>query len=72
MSSDRKLDFRWLGLYEIYSANNDKGYFKLKEIGLDRVYLKGTFLGSRLKLFFKREQYLYSLDDLVSEPNNKD
>jgi hypothetical protein len=71
ISSDRKLDFRWLGPYEIYSANNDKGYFKLKEMGPDGVHLKGTFAGSRLKLFFKRERYLYSPDDIDSEPDNE-
>ena len=71
MSFNKKLDFRQLGPYKIYSTNNDKQYFKLKEIGPDSVYLKGTFTGSRLKLFFKRARYLYSLDDLVLEPNNK-
>jgi hypothetical protein len=31
------------------------------------VLLRGTFSGSRLKLFFKRQRYFYSPDDEVSE-----
>ena len=52
MSSNRKLDFRWLGPYQIYVASKDKGYYKLKELRPDRVLLRGTFLESRLKLFY--------------------
>ena len=33
------------------------------------MILKGTFLRSRLKLFLQREQYFYSLEDEISEPN---
>jgi hypothetical protein len=69
MSSRRKLDFRWLGPYQIYSANKEKGYYKLKELGPDGALLRGTFSGSRLKLFYQREQYFYSPDDVVSSPN---
>jgi hypothetical protein len=66
MSSSRKLDFRWLGPYEIASANLVKGYYRLKELGPDGVLLRGTFSGSRLKLFFQRERYFYSPKDVLS------
>ena len=46
----------------------EKGYFTLKELRLDSIALRGTFTGNRLKLFFKRKKYLYSLDDEVSIP----
>ena len=51
MSSSRKLNFRWLGPYKIYATNKEKGFYRLKELRPNRVLLKGTFLGSRLKLF---------------------
>ena len=52
MSLRRKLDFRWLGPYQIYSANKEKGYYRLKELKPDRALLRGTFSKSRLKLFY--------------------
>ena len=70
MSSRRKLDFRWLGPYQIYSANKEKGYYRLKELGPDGALLRGTFSGSRLKLFHQRERYFYSPDDAVSSPDS--
>ena len=71
MSSSRKLDFRWLGPYQIYSANKEKGYYKLKELGPDGALLRGTFSGNRLKLFYKREKFFYSPEDEVSEPHSE-
>ena len=70
MSSRRKLDFRWLGPYQIYSANKEKGYYRLKELGPDGALLRGTFSRSRLKLFYQRERYFYSPDDAVSSPDS--
>ena len=52
MSLRKKLDFRWLGLYQIYSVNKKKGYYRLKEFRPDRALLRGTFSRSRLKLFY--------------------
>lgn len=40
-------------------------------MGSDGITLRGTFAGSRLKLFFKRERYLYSPDDIDSGLNNE-
>jgi hypothetical protein len=54
-------------------ANNKKGYYYLKELGLDRPKLRGTFTRNRLKLFYKRDRFFYSLDDNISlsdEPSN--
>ena len=70
MSLRKKLDFRQLGLYQIYSANKEKGYYRLKELGSDRALLYRTFSGSRLKLFYQRERYFYSPDDAVSSPDS--
>jgi len=70
MSLRRKLDFRWLGPYQIYSANKEKGYYRLKELKPDRALLRRTFSRSRLKLFYQRERYFYSLDDAVSSPDS--
>jgi len=52
MSSRKKLDFRWLRLYQIYSANKEKGYYRLKELRLNEALLRRTFFKSRLKLFY--------------------
>ena len=52
MSSRRKLDFRWLGPYQIYSANKEKGYYRLKEFKPDKALLYKTFFKNRLKLFY--------------------
>ena len=72
MSSSRKLDFRWLGPYQIKAVNKEKGYYRLKELGPDGPTLKGTFSGSRLKLFFQREHYFYSPEDVLSpEPTSE-
>ena len=43
ISLRRKLDFKQLRPYQIYSINKKKGYYKLKELGLDRVLLRRTF-----------------------------
>ena len=69
MSLCRKLDFRWLGPYEIFYINKEKGYYKLKELGPNRAYLRRTFSGSRLKLFYQREHYFYSPKDVISSFN---
>jgi hypothetical protein len=66
MSSHRKLDFRWLGPYEISYANKEKGYYKLKELRPNGAHLRGTFSGNRLKLFYQREHYFYSPKDIIS------
>jgi hypothetical protein len=66
MSSNRKLDFRWLGPYQILHANTEKGYYHLKELGPDGPKLRGTFAGSRLKLFHKRQRFFYSPEDELS------
>jgi hypothetical protein len=52
MSLQRKLDFRWLGPYQIYSVNKEKDYYKLKELGPNKALLRRTFSRSRLKLFY--------------------
>jgi len=52
MSSYKKLDFKWLGPYQIYNANKEKGYYRLKELKPDRALLYRTFSKSRLKLFY--------------------
>jgi hypothetical protein len=70
MSLRKKLDFRWLGLYQIYNANKEKGYYRLKELGPDGALLRRTFFRSRLKLFYQKERYFYSLDDAVSSPDS--
>jgi len=48
----KKLDFKWLRLYQIYNVNKEKGYYKLKELGLNKALLYKTFFKSRLKLFY--------------------
>ena len=65
-SSDRTLDFRWLGPYEIAEVNS-KGYYILKELGNDGPQLRGTYAGNRLKLFHRRQHFIYSAEDEVSE-----
>ena len=52
MSLRKKLDFKWLKLYQIYNTNKEKGYYRLKELKLNKVLLRKTFLKSRLKLFY--------------------
>ena len=52
MSLRKKLDFRQLRLYQIYSVNKEKGYYRLKELKPDRALLYRTFSKSRLKLFY--------------------
>ena len=52
MSLRKKLDFRWLRPYQIYNINKEKGYYKLKELKLNKVLLYRTFSKSRLKLFY--------------------
>ena len=70
-SSDRTLDFRWLGPYEIAEVNS-KGYYVLKELGNDGPRLRGTYAGNRLKLFHKRQHFIYSAEDEVSERHSSD
>jgi len=52
MSSRKKLDFKWLRLYQIYNTNKEKGYYRLKELKPNKVLLYKTFFKSRLKLFY--------------------
>jgi hypothetical protein len=52
ISLRRKLDFRWLGPYQVYNANKEKGYYKLKELGPNGALLREMFSRSRLKLFY--------------------
>jgi hypothetical protein len=47
MSLYRKLDFRWLRPYKISYINTEKGYYKLKELGPNKAYLRGIFLENR-------------------------
>ena len=47
-----KLEFKWLGLYQISNTGKDKGTYMLEE--LDRSQLAGTFAGNRLKKFHPR------------------
>jgi hypothetical protein len=35
----KKLDFKWLGPYQIYNTNKEKGYYKLKELRPNKVLL---------------------------------
>lgn len=56
ISNAMKLDFRWLGPYQIGEANVEKGYFKLKELGNDGVHLKGTVSTNKLKLFYQQDR----------------
>ena len=46
--------------------NNNKGYYKLKELGPDGVLLRGTFPGNRLKLFHQRKRYFHSSENTGS------
>ena len=59
-SSDRKLDYRWLGPYQVAEADVVKGFYRLKEF--DGVLLKGTFAANRLKRFIRRNKTFVSLD----------
>ena len=52
MSLYKKLDFKQLRPYQIYSINKEKGYYKLKEFKPNRALLRKTFFKSRLKLFY--------------------
>jgi hypothetical protein len=52
MSLYKKLDFRWLRLYQIYNINKEKSYYRLKELGLNKALLRRTFFRNRLKLFY--------------------
>ncbi len=70
MSSNRKLDFRWLGPYQIKHANTEKGYYKLKELGPNGAMLGGTYARNRLKLFHARDDFFFSTEDRVSEASS--
>ena len=52
MSSRKKLDFKWLRPYQVYNANKEKGYYKLKELRPNRVLLYRMFSRNKLKLFY--------------------
>src|SRR6266498_3376923 len=60
MSIVLKLALRWLGLYRIQQADQEKGTYLLEE--LDGTLLYGIFLGNRLKKFVVREYYVYEVD----------
>ena len=47
-----KFTFRWLGLYQVYKADNEKGIFKIRE--LDDSVLATSIIGSRLKKHYPR------------------
>lgn len=52
-SSDRKLDYRWLGPYAIQEAISNTGPYIIRE--LDGTIRKGTVHGNRLKRFYVRD-----------------
>ena len=60
MSTVLKLAPRWLGLYRIQQADQEKGTYLLEE--LDGTLLYGIFLDNRLKKFVIREYYVYEVD----------
>ena len=62
MSRRSKIAFRWLGLYRIQQADQEKGTYLLQE--LDSMLLAGTFAGNRLKKFIQREGVMISADDI--------
>jgi len=54
-STIRKLLYKWLRLYQVRTANVEKGTYKLEEF--DGTPLPGTHSGNRLKKFVKREGF---------------
>ncbi len=60
MSTILKLVSRWLGLYRIQQADQEKGTYLLEE--LDGTLLYSIFPGNRLKKFVIREHYVYETD----------
>ena len=52
-STSTKFRWRWLGPYRIVRADTEKGTYILSE--LDGVELPGTYTGSRVKQFVKRD-----------------
>ncbi len=60
MSTILKLTPRWLGLYRIQQADQEKGTYLLEE--LDGTLLHNIFPGNRLKKFVVREHYIHKID----------
>ena len=44
----------------------------MKELGSDGPILKGIYAENRLKLFYQRDKFFYSLDDVESDITSKD
>jgi hypothetical protein len=55
MFSSKKLRFRWLGPYRIYTAHQDKGTYILEE--LDGTMFRHIITSNRLKPFHVRTAY---------------
>ena len=72
MSLNQALDFRWLGPYKIAKTYTDKGYYRLKELGNDSPWLRQTFAGNKLKLFYKRSNFIYNDNNKVREASRED
>ena len=61
----RKLDFRWLGPYEIVKAYSDRNYYQQAE--LDSSLLKKTTHGDRLKKYFQPNARAPAPDPVVMD-----
>src|SRR5271167_1521940 len=53
MSADRKLSYKWLGLYWVCKVIPEKGTYELEEF--NGTPLAGTYSGNRLKKFLMRK-----------------
>ena len=72
MSLNRALDFSWLGPYKIAKTYTDKGYYRLKELSDNSPWLKQTFAGNKLKLFYKRNNFIYNNNNKVGKAFSED
>jgi hypothetical protein len=70
MSSDRKLNYRWLGPYRVRKAKQNKGTYWLEE--LDGTHLEGTFAAWRLKRFIQTQKYFWSPHDDMDPPSDEE
>ena len=67
MTSDNKLNFRWMGPYRVSEAF-EKGYYTLEEI--DRAKLKSTYTRNCLKKFVYIEGAFQPVQESDSEDSS--
>jgi hypothetical protein len=67
ITSDNKLNFRWMGPYRV-SETFEKGYYTLEE--MDGAKLKGTYAGNRLKKFVYMEGAFQPVQESDSEDSD--